>query len=66
MGQLLGMFKKPKAIKAPPVPPPPAIPEVGEETGDFARRMARRRSGFLGTIKAGPLVPAGTGKKKTL
>lgn len=68
MGSLIGgLFgsKKPEAIKMPKPPPPPAIPEVGPEAGDFAARMARRRRGFLGTIKAGALEPR-TGKKAVL
>ena len=60
-----GMFGGKKA-PTPKVPPPPAIPEVGEETEDFAMRAARRRRGFASTILTGQLTPMGTGKKTVL
>ena len=53
----------PKAVKAPPAPPPIAIPEVGEEVEDIARR--RRPRGRLETFLTGDLVPD-TAKKRRL
>jgi len=53
----------PKTIKPPPVPPPQAIPDVGEETEEFARR--KRPRGRQETIITGELIPD-TGKKKVL
>lgn len=59
-----GLFSKPKSVKAPPVPPPVAIPEVGEEVEDWARRQ--RPSGRRKTFLTGDLVPEFTGKKREL
>lgn len=58
-----GIFSKPKAVSAPPVPPPPAIPEVGGEAGDIARR--KRPRGRRETFLTGELVPE-TEKKRVL
>ncbi len=60
------LFSKPKPIKAPPVPAPPPIPEISDETGDEARRRAVARSGRRKTVITGSLVPTSTGKKTTL
>ena len=67
-----GIFSKPKVVKAPPVQPPPAIPDVGEEPSEFARRKAPR--GRRETFLTGDLIPsqdiellrAGKKKKKVL
>ena len=47
-----------------PVPPPPpvAIPEVGPEAGDDAKRAAQRRSGFARTKLTGALEPPQKGR----
>ncbi len=58
-----GLFGKP--VKAPPVPPPPAIPDVGPEAGEQARKKQPR--GRRETIITGDLRPSEqflTGKKK--
>jgi len=58
-----GFFSKPsKPAPLPPPPPPPPIPDVTPETEDFARKQARRRSGFRKTIITGALEPAKKGK----
>ena len=62
MGGLFG--DKPKPIIAPQVPPPPVIPDVGEEAGDQARR--RRPKGRAETFITGDLTPDVTNKKKLL
>lgn len=56
---------KPKVVTAPEVPPPPSIPEVGEEVGDTARRQ-RLRGGRAKTTITGELEPTVTGKKRLL
>ncbi len=56
-------FPEPSVVKAPPVPPPLAIPEVGEETEDIARR--KRPRGRRETFLTGDLVPE-TEKKRFL
>ncbi len=58
-----GLFGGSDTIKPPPVSPPLAIPDVGEETGDIARRdrPKSREEAFL----TGELVPK-TKKKKFL
>ncbi len=58
-----GLLTRPKAVKAPPVPPPLAIPEVGEEVGEQARRRAPR--GRRETFLTGDLIPE-TEKKRFL
>lgn len=55
--------KKPSAVKPPAPTPPPAIPEVGEEVGDIARK--RRPRGRQETFITGELVPE-TDKKRLL
>lgn len=64
MGGLFG--GKPKEIKAPPVPPPPAIPVVQDEAAEFAVKEQARKSGFQQTFLTGNLTPKPTGKKKLL
>ncbi len=59
-----GIFSK-SSPKLPPVPDPEPIPEVADETGDVARRLAKARSAFSQTILTGNLTPF-TGKKSTL
>lgn len=46
----------PKTVKAPPLPGPVAIPEVGEEVEDIARR--KRPRGRRETFLTGELIPA--------
>lgn len=58
---------KPKAVKPPAPTPPAAIPEVGEEVGDIARKRIPR--GRQETFLTGALVPSEEflrGKKKRL
>ncbi len=63
---MAGLFSKPSATTLPRVPPPPAIPSVGLEVGDAARRRSGKRSGFTKTILTGALKPDDTGLKTTL
>ena len=58
-----GLFSTPKVAKAPPLLPPPAIPDVGKEPGEIARR--KRPRGRRETFLTGDLVPE-TGDKKVL
>ena len=51
---------EPKTVKAPIIPPPVAIPEVGEEAGEQARK---KRRGRKETFLTGELVPETTKKK---
>ena len=60
------LFSKPKSIDPPPIPPPPAIPEIGPDTADFASRQAKRRKGFSKTNLTGAMEPGATGKKSVL
>lgn len=60
---MAGLFSKPKVVQAPPVSPPEAIPDVGEEPGEIARR--RRPRGRKETFLTGDLIPK-TKKKKVL
>ncbi len=60
MGGLFG--GKPKTVKPPPVSPPAAIPEVGEEVGDIARR--KRPRGRRETFLTGDLIPVFDIEKK--
>jgi hypothetical protein len=53
---------KPKAQKAPALPPPTAIPEVAQETEETAMKQIRRRSGYGRTVITGSLSPAKRGK----
>ncbi len=62
---MAGLFSKPKSVKPPPVPAPPAIPEKAPEVGEEAIKKAGRRRGFPKTILTGALTPE-TGKKKFL
>ena len=62
MGGLFG--GKPKTVKPPPPTAPPAIPEVGEEEGERARRRAPK--GRRATIITGDLVPEEDKDKKKL
>ena len=54
------LFSRPKAVKAPDPTPPVAIPEVGPEAGDIARRRAPR--GRRETFLTGDLIPEIRGK----
>ncbi|MCK5016954.1 MAG: hypothetical protein KAS32_07760 [Candidatus Peribacteraceae bacterium] len=58
-----GLFNMPRVAKPPPVLPPPAIPDVGEEPGEIARR--KRPRGRQETFLTGDLIPE-TGKKRVL
>ncbi len=59
-----GLFGgKPSTVKPPPVSAPPAIPDVGEEVGDIARK--KRPRGRKETFITGELVPD-TGLKQRL
>jgi len=59
-----GLFPEPKVTKALPVSPPAAIPDVGEEPEEIARRKWPR--GRRETFLTGDLIPMETGKKKGL
>lgn len=59
-----GLFGSGGGKVDPPKPiPPPALPVVGEEVGDIARK--NRPRGFKDLFLTGELVPD-TGKKKVL
>lgn len=62
---MTSIFSKPKAVKMPAPPPPPAMPVESSDAGDYAAMMAKKRSGFRKTILTGALAPT-TGKKTTL
>lgn len=64
MGGLFG--GKPKTVKAPPVPDPPPIPVVSDESEEFAIKEQQKRSGVRQTFLTGNLTPKTTGKKRTL
>jgi hypothetical protein len=51
-------MSKPKAQKAPPLPPPTAIPETAMETEEETMKQIRRRSGYGRTVITGSLSPA--------
>jgi len=57
---------KPKAIKAPPVPAPQAMPDTAPEAGDTEAKKVRRAMGYTRQILAGSLRPKTTGLKSTL
>ena len=56
------LFAKPRAVTTPPVSPPVAVPDVGEEVGDIARR--RRPRGRRETFLTGDLIPVFDIEKK--
>lgn len=58
-----GLLEKPQPVQAPKVPPPLAVPEVGGEVEDIARR--KRPRGRRETFLTGDLVPE-TEKKRVL
>ncbi len=58
-----GILSKPKPVSTPKLPDPLAIPQVGDEAGDIARR--KRPRGRRETFLTGALVPE-TEKKKVL
>ncbi len=58
MGGLFG--GAPRPVTAPVVPPPPAVPDVGPEVGDIARR--KRPRGRRETFLTGDLEPMDLGK----
>ncbi len=67
MSGILGGGSKPKEVKPPAPAPPQAIPEVGEEVGDIARK--RRPRGRQETFLTGALTPSEEflrGKKRKL
>ena len=53
-----------KTVKAPPVPEPPPVPIVGDESDEFVADEIRSRSGVSKTFLTGNLTPKSTGKKK--
>lgn len=55
-----GLFSTPRPVTAPALPPPAAIPDVGPEVGDIARR--KRPRGRRETFLTGDLVPMNLGK----
>lgn len=55
------LFSSPRPVSAPRVAPPVAIPDVGPEPGDIARRRAPR--GRRETFLTGDLVPEANGKR---
>lgn len=63
---MASLFASPKSPELPKPPPPPKIPQAGDETSDWAARLARQRSGFRKTIVTGALEPESTGKKRLL
>jgi len=61
----LGAFRKSKAVEAPVVrKEPEAMPDVGPEVGDIARR--KRPRGRMETFLTGDLEPMYLGKKRLL
>lgn len=58
------MGGQPEVVKPPLISPPVAIPEVGDEVGEQARR--RRPQGRRKTFLTGDLTPEFTGKKALL
>ncbi len=56
------MFPTPRPVTAPAVPPPLAVPDVGPEAGDIARR--KRPRGRRETFLTGDLVPTDLGKAR--
>lgn len=58
------LFRAPSVVKAPAVPPPVAVPDVGPEVGDIARR--KRPRGRMETFLTGDLEPMYLGKKRLL
>lgn len=57
-----GLFTTPKPVTAPAVRPPLAVPDVGAEVGDIARR--KRPRGLRETFLTGDLVPTDLGKAR--
>lgn len=58
---MAALFSSPKKVKAPPLPPPLAIPEIDE---DEVRKSVRSRRGRRYTKVTGELEPST--KKKVL
>ena len=58
MGSLIS---SPRSVRAPTPTPPVAIPDVGPEAGDIARRRLPR--GRRETFLTGDLVPEAEGKR---
>lgn len=61
---MAGLFSTPRPVKAPAVTPPVAVPDVGPEVSDIARR--RRPRGRQETYLTGELEPMSLGKAKLL
>ena len=59
------LFSKPKAVEAPKLPPPEAIPQGSPEAGEQEAKRIHRQMGFQRQILTGALTPS-TGKKTTL
>jgi hypothetical protein len=60
------MFSKPKAVKAPEVPAPAALPDETGQAGDTEAKNVRKQMGYEKQILAGSLAPKSTGKKTKL
>jgi hypothetical protein len=60
------MFSKPKAVKAPEVPAPAALPQETGQAGDSEAKKVRSQMGYQKQILAGSLTPTPTGKKTKL
>ncbi len=62
------LFSKPGSspLSLPRVPSPLAIPSVGPEVSDLARKRAQRRGGFRKTFLTGASEPEKRGLKTTL
>lgn len=60
------IFKKQKAVKAPPVAAPQAIAETAPEAGETEARRVRKQMGYQKQVLTGSLTPKSTGKKETL
>lgn len=56
-----GLFGRPRVVKPPKPLPPPALPDVGAEPEEIARRKQPR--GRRETFLTGDLIPE-TGKKR--
>jgi hypothetical protein len=62
----MNMFSKPKAVKAPEVPAPSALPQETGQAGDSEAKKVRSQMGYQKQILAGSLAPTPTGKKTKL
>jgi hypothetical protein len=60
------LFSKPKAVAAPAVPAPAALPQDTGQAGDSEAKKVRSQMGYQKQILAGSLAPTPTGKKTKL